>query len=538
MELGDGMMSKNVRILVVAVGLAMLGIGPSIAVANPTPEIRDMVADAGSAGPVIHLRATGALETVHYSPQPGVWIVEMPEATWNDAIASFSRPDLGIESAELGHVEEFGKSHSRLTVRLKQPAQLDLAATPDGMALYFALLNLEAWQMPAPVVDAEPGEWSGRPEQGLAELPPVASKTVVASTVPQPAHVSSDLRALDVVRQGEGVVITLTGGGPLEGRCFTLPSPDRLVIDLEGVVNRVDRHVFPVGSNLVRQVRVAQHESLPNPVTRLVVDLQREAGYDLRSTGDGAVLVVGATEVAKVSTEVVAGSTTITNLGDDGSVGAVHTTSTAGVDQPARDGVTPPSVASEVFAIPEPAAVEAGGVPRPIVDEVADLPARNPWEADPSQLIEEAAATEIDLPEPTDAYDTTEVETDEVQFTGDPISLTLKDADVKDVLKTFSALTRLNIVIDPEVSGSVTVELRDVPWDQALDLILRINSLDYVLENNVLRVSTISKLTHEKNSAPSSSPSRRSPSRSRPSSSLCPTPRPARSPGCSPVTTT
>ena len=86
----------------------------------------------------------------------------------------------------------------------------------------------------------------------------------------------------------------------------------------------------------------------------------------------------------------------------------------------------------------------------------------------------------------------------EVQFTGEPITLTLKDADIKDVLRTFSALTQLNIVLDPGVSGSVTVELRDVPWDQALDLILRINGLDYVLENNVLRVAPISKLAQEK----------------------------------------
>ena len=65
------------------------------------------------------------------------------------------------------------------------------------------------------------------------------------------------------------------------------------------------------------------------------------------------------------------------------------------------------------------------------------------------------------------------------------------------MLKTFSVLTEMNIVLDPSVSGSVTVELRDVPWDQALDLILKINGLDYVLENNVLRVAPISKLASE-----------------------------------------
>jgi type IV pilus assembly protein PilQ len=83
------------------------------------------------------------------------------------------------------------------------------------------------------------------------------------------------------------------------------------------------------------------------------------------------------------------------------------------------------------------------------------------------------------------------------QFTGEPISLDLKDADIKDVFRTISQLTGLNIVIDPEVRGTVTVQLEDVPWDQALDLILKQNSLGYVLENNIMRIATSAKLQAE-----------------------------------------
>ena len=73
-------------------------------------------------------------------------------------------------------------------------------------------------------------------------------------------------------------------------------------------------------------------------------------------------------------------------------------------------------------------------------------------------------------------------------FAGEPISLDLKDADLKDVLRTFAELEKINIAIDPEVRGSVTVRLENVPWDQALDVILQVNGLGYVLEGNVLRV--------------------------------------------------
>ena len=77
---------------------------------------------------------------------------------------------------------------------------------------------------------------------------------------------------------------------------------------------------------------------------------------------------------------------------------------------------------------------------------------------------------------------------------GETISLDLKDADIKDVLRTFAELTHSNIAIDPDVKGSVTVRLSDVPWDQALDVILRINGLGCILEGNILRVVTPSRL--------------------------------------------
>ncbi|MCD4750305.1 MAG: type IV pilus secretin PilQ [Thermoanaerobaculales bacterium] len=504
MELGDGMMSKNVRILVVAVGLVVLGIGSGVSSADPVPVVRDMVAESGSQGPIIHLWATDGLETVHYSPQPGVWIVEMPEATWSDSLAMLSDPAIGIEAAELSHVEEFGKHHSRLLVRLAEPARLDLAATDQGITLRFAFLDLSVSESGAPqavgvVVEPAPTD--------LAELPAVVARERV-----EPAHAeaavaqSADLTAVEVTRSGEGAVVRLIGGAALQGRSFTLPSPDRLVVDLEGVVNRVERYVYPVHSTLVRQVRVAQHQARPIPVTRLVVDLEGPADFELKSTADGALLYVGSTSGASVANQPPSGSPTITNINAASQVSVVTGEIPVITNIPDSDPSerTADSLDSSIFEFPDNVPV-AAEIPGPsqvtaIFEEAVELPERNPWVADPSQLIEEAAAAqEFDVASGSNTYESTEVDTDEVQFTGDPISLTLKDADIKDVLKTFSALTRLNIVIDPEVQGSVTVELRDVPWDQALDLILRINGLDYLLENSVLRVSTVRKLIAEKN---------------------------------------
>jgi type IV pilus assembly protein PilQ len=63
------------------------------------------------------------------------------------------------------------------------------------------------------------------------------------------------------------------------------------------------------------------------------------------------------------------------------------------------------------------------------------------------------------------------------RWKGFPISLSLRDAPLPDVLRTFARLAGFNLILDARVQGSVTAELRDVPWDQALDVILKTNGL-------------------------------------------------------------
>jgi type IV pilus assembly protein PilQ len=75
--------------------------------------------------------------------------------------------------------------------------------------------------------------------------------------------------------------------------------------------------------------------------------------------------------------------------------------------------------------------------------------------------------------------------------------MSLKDADIKDVLRSFAQISGLNVVVQPGVRGSVTVELTNVPWDQALEQILKINGLGYELEGNIMRIAPINTLRTE-----------------------------------------
>ncbi len=135
--MGDGMMINNVRILVATAVCVLLGAGVPLLAEESIPVIQGMGAVAGPSGPVLNLRATEEMETVHYSPQPGVWVVELPEARWDEGAGLVSKPDIGIERAELDHVEEFGKKVSRLTVWLTEPAQLALTPAAGGLELEF-----------------------------------------------------------------------------------------------------------------------------------------------------------------------------------------------------------------------------------------------------------------------------------------------------------------------------------------------------------------------------------------------------------------
>ena len=84
-------------------------------------------------------------------------------------------------------------------------------------------------------------------------------------------------------------------------------------------------------------------------------------------------------------------------------------------------------------------------------------------------------------------------------YSGNPVSLDFQQADLRAVLRVFAEISGLNIVIDPAVRGTVDVALRDVPWDQALDIILRANKLGYMVDGTVVRIAPLSALADEEN---------------------------------------
>ena len=130
-------------------------------------------------------------------------------------------------------------------------------------------------------------------------------------------------------------------------------------------------------------------------------------------------------------------------------------------------------------------------VGRKAVLPVVDLNPRLGIVFEPQRLGDDRAICKVQFLEPVGPPGPTE-------FTGDPISLRLQDADLRAVLGTFAKITPFTIDIDPSITGTVTVDLREVPWDQALDLVLRTNNLGWEKDGDTLRVAPLDEMSRRR----------------------------------------
>jgi type IV pilus assembly protein PilQ len=144
-----------------------------------------------------------------------------------------------------------------------------------------------------------------------------------------------------------------------------------------------------------------------------------------------------------------------------------------------------PAAAAEVPAVPEPVVAEAPAAPAPVV---AKAPAA------PAPVVAEAPAV-VEW-EPAVSFKAATIG-GELEYRGEPITLDLKDADIKDIFRLFHDMTGLNFVLDKSVSGKITIILRDVPWDQCLDIILKNEGHGKVLDRNVVFIAPLGRLAQE-----------------------------------------
>ena len=351
------------------------------------------------------------------------------------------------------------------------------------------------------------------------------------------------LQHLNVVRGDGTISVEFSARGPVAPKLSTLSSPARVVIDLPNTVALTSQHQIAVDSDGVKGVRVGMSGQTP-PSTRVVVDLDQACKFELVPGSDNQFAVklypgVAPAKAAKQakSAPVVAKAAT--------SGPKLTTVSMVTAPAMAEKTATPEKKDVAVSKPAEPAApVASADASKSATDYVFVEPSYKPKDetktagaadakvapVEPAQRALEAAAKFNDKPAsallPVNASSSAmqpqaaqaassaiqpainlaaEQKTQMAQtpatsgpkYTGEPISVNLKDVDLKDFFRLIHEISGLNVVLDPNVHGTLTIVLDDVPWDQALDIVLKNNDLARELEGNVLRIATVDTLKKE-----------------------------------------
>ena len=317
-----------------------------------------------------------------------------------------------------------------------------------------------------------------------------------------PTHLTqADLLDLRIDTQHGATSVTLWADSRVEYEAFVLDGPDRLVVDLPGVINRLERYSYDVDQDGLVRVRAAQHQTTPIPVTRVVFDLYEPLAYEIGELERGLEIRFG--EAAQTDWRPAEPAEPVFH--------AARVEAEPVEAEPVKAPLTQPQPEPVIEAVEHEPTKVAGDEPAviaeltaPVVEETAEVDASPGRSVDANlldRLATQAPAFEAPAPAPQadvpTSFETKTIQAEVTTYSGKRISLNLVDVDVKQVFRLFHEISGLNFVIDPEVSGNVTIVLDRVPWDQALDLILKNNGLDKEFENNVLRIASTQKLASE-----------------------------------------
>lgn len=327
-----------------------------------------------------------------------------------------------------------------------------------------------------------------------------------------PMVFGAGLKTLDVAAlPGDRVELKLSfDGPPPTPRGYTTEQPARIALDLPGVTNQLARKSHDLGGGNARSATVVE----AGDRTRLIIGLTQLAPYDTRIEGNNLFVIVGKGATAR-STALApqpAGSAPSFTRSSAPAGKAIR-----GVDfQRGTQGegnvvidLSDPSIAPDIqeregkiildfprTQLPEPLRVRL---------DVKDF-------ATPVQFVNASAGSDratISI-EPSGTFDYSTYQTDNkltvsvrpmtvedlqkrnsdrAAYSGEKLSLNFQDIEVRSVLQLIADFTNLNLVASDTVQGGITLRLQNVPWDQALDLVLKTKGLDKRKVGNVLLVA-------------------------------------------------
>jgi type IV pilus assembly protein PilQ len=467
--------------LTAAVVLSALG-SLSTAEDRASTAISDIRQETTEKSTRLVVECTGPLAYTYYSPDPLTLVVDIPEVDASKIPPKVTVGSKEVESVRVTNMARAdGRNLARLEVRLASLVPYQIYSKGKALNLIFERPATMASRAPepaalpavaAPAPAPEPQVATSRPESAAPALeepkPAETPATPVASPAPSGASAPSALTAptrtvkaapsaavgpkatkiVSVTQDTEAgqLAVTVKADGRLKYQDFFLGNPDRLVVDFADVLARAPApsvdSVTPV-----KKVRLAQFSAASPRVARLVLDLSARAPYRIVEGSDGVKIVFG-------------------------------------------EGQT--TASPEPFAALRPA-VEPAAAPALVEPTRATLLSVSL----PALPEPQAAKQVIQAPSSSEAIGAPAAVCGEPPFTQAPISLDFKEQDIQDIFRLFSDISGNSVVVNPGVSGKLTLKLNEVPWDQALSLILKTQGLGCTVDNGVIRIAKLADLQKE-----------------------------------------
>lgn len=341
----------------------------------------------------------------------------------------------------------------------------------------------------------------------LAESSAVPNKWVLmvsAALFSLSAHAQNAIQSVTGSLQSGTEVIRIQTSEPLASvpAGFTIQSPARIALDFPGVINAVGKSLVEMNQGNLRSANVVQ----AGDRTRVVINLKKAASYKASIDGNTVMLVLDSAEAAQAQTQTAetfappgdAGSTALKDIDfrrgpeNSGRVVVDLASNQVGVDikQQGKNLVVdflqstlPEGLRRRLdvtdFGTPVQTVLttQAGDRVRMVVTPTGNWE-HSAYQSD-NQFVLEVRAKKIDDAKLTQGPG----------YNGEKLSLNFQSIEVRSLLQVIADFTNFNIVTSDSVSGAVTLRLKDVPWDQALDIILQAKGLGMRKSGNVIWIA-------------------------------------------------
>ena len=472
--------------IMVALAVTLTASRPTALSGAEIPALKSISSRLDGAISTVLIEASEPVAYLTSQPDPLTVLVDLRNvnaATLDSrAIAGLLAPvsGVGVESATAPD----GAPVARVRMRLDRAAQHRVRSSRNTILVEFTGAT-GASRATAVLPELVKSPFAATPAP-VAKAPEKVAIPVAEKRAP-----ATQLRSVRVSKIDNGYAITLAGNGSLVATRIEEAKdlPARVLLDFHDVSAGTAPAITTVKNNDIERIRVATNSREPL-ITRVVIDLARKIPYTVEQIGDDLrVLFKRAVDTAAAVVTAVAATPIDPPIERAPVMEPAVTPETlpTAVVPAGAPLVTPSAPVAAVMAAP--AAAPPVLAPLPLNISQAPLPVSTP--------VSLLAAAQAQA-QPARPLQPTQNALGQRQFTGDPVTLDFQGADLRAVLRTFAEISNgLNIVIDPSIQGTVDVSLHDVPWDQALDIILRANKLGYAVDGNIVRIVPLTVLAQE-----------------------------------------